>query len=157
MVCFISSLSITRRNPLVVKLGLFFEHIIKRIKNTGPIVDTNKLFTVASRGSFGLIAPIQSRQELVPALSFLANECPKTVMEIGTASGGTLFMLTRVADPTGRIISLDLPGGDFGGGYGEERIPLYEAFALPEQNMSLIRGDSHTQASVDIVNDILGV
>lgn len=135
---------------------LMFSSLIENLRKTGPIDDTDKLFTVASRGNFGVISPIQARNELVPVLDIVKQRRPKTVLEIGTASGGTLFMLTRVAAPDALIISLDLPDGPFGGGYSEERIPLYEAFALPTQTMRLLRANSHDSSSLDAVREALG-
>ena len=95
---------------------LFFERIIHNFRNMGPIEDTKTIFDTGARGSFGIISPIQARNELVPLLDILKAEAPKIVMDIGTAQGGTLFMFTRVADPQATLISLDLPGGAFGGG-----------------------------------------
>jgi hypothetical protein len=51
------------------------------------------------------------------------------MLEIGTASGGTLFLFTRVADSNAKIISLDLPHGKFGGGYENCKIPFFTNFA----------------------------
>ena len=46
---------------------------------------------------------------------------PRFLLEIGTARGGTLFLFTRVSSSDALIISVDLPGGLFGGGYPELR------------------------------------
>jgi cephalosporin hydroxylase len=80
---------------------------------------------------------------------------PRTMMEIGTANGGTLFMMTRICAPDAMILSLDLPGGPFGGGYPEDRVPLYEAFAMPGQTVQLIRADSHHRESLSKVRQLL--
>lgn len=62
----------------------------------------------------------------------LANEMeeikPKVVVEIGTANGGTLFMAYRLAASDATIISIDLLGGAFGGGFPEWKIPIYSSF-----------------------------
>lgn len=136
--------------------GLFFDRIVKRIRSSGPMSDPAFIFDYGARGNFGIISPIQSRVELVPVLEIVRQAQPRTVLEIGTANGGTLFMLTRVAAPDATIVSLDLPGGDWGGGYSEERIPLYQAFALPTQTMHLLRGDSHAASSLEAVKAHLG-
>ena len=62
---------------------------------------------------------------------------PQVVVEIGTASGGTLFLLSRAAAPNALLVSLDLPGGSFGGGYQAWRKPLYRSFAQAEQRLSI--------------------
>jgi predicted O-methyltransferase YrrM len=81
---------------------------------------------------------------------------PKTVLEIGTANGGTLFLLSRMVAGDATLISIDLRGGACGGGYATWRIPIYKSFALPGQNLSLIRGDSHTRKTFDALHARLG-
>src|SRR5205085_9029904 len=44
------------------------------------------------------------------------------------------------------LVSLDLPGGSFGGGYQAWRNPLYRSFARDAQRIVLLRGDSHDPA-----------
>ncbi|MEM4004410.1 MAG: class I SAM-dependent methyltransferase, partial [Desulfurococcaceae archaeon] len=73
-----------------------------------------------------------------------------------TASGGTLFLFCQVAEPDATVISVDLPGGLFGGGYPEWRIPLYKSFAKEGQRIHLIRVDSHDPKTLEIVKRILG-
>jgi len=90
-----------------------------------------------------LVWAMQHRVEVLPFLELLAHRRPERVLEIGTASGGLLFLLARVAAPTAHLISVDLPGGSFGGGYHYWRAPLYRSFAQPGQRVSLIRGNSH--------------
>jgi cephalosporin hydroxylase len=70
------------------------------------------------------ISPAQVKEEIMELLKILARHKPQTILEIGTAKGGTLFLFTRVASSDAGIISIDLPGGRFGGGYPERRIPL---------------------------------
>ena len=43
------------------------------------------------------IAPMQIHSEISALLEFLKTRRPERVLEIGTASGGTFFLLTRVA------------------------------------------------------------
>lgn len=87
------------------------------------------------------IAPWQIRSEIERLVELVAERRPRTVLEIGTARGGTLFLWTRVAHPEAVIISIDLPGGLFGGGYRRWKLPLYRAFALPNQSIHLLRAD----------------
>ena len=95
---------------------LFFKIIVKQVENTGPIDDLEKLFRIASRGWFGVISPIQSRYEFISLLQELSKHHISRVLEIGTASGGTLFMYTRIANNDATIVSVDLPGGLLVGG-----------------------------------------
>ena len=135
---------------------LLSRRIIKSIRNTGVPKDLDKIFDLASRGFYGIISPIQSRYEFTSLLGILQQNPPKTILEIGTARGGTLFMLTRVATEDATIVSLDLPQGPFGGGYDEFKIPLYSSFARPKQKLHLLRADSHTDASLQAVTERFG-
>jgi len=72
----------------------------------------------------------------------------------GTAGGGTLFLFTRVADPEAKIISIDLPGGPFGGGYPRWKIPLYKSFSRGRQKIYLLRRDSHDPRTLEEVRRI---
>ncbi len=80
---------------------------------------------------------------------------PKVVLEIGTAYGGTLFLFSRVASKDATIVSIDLPGGRFGGGYHVWRLPLYKSFAVSAQRIHLLRGDSHKAETLEQLRAIL--
>lgn len=102
-----------------------------------------------------VIKPVQVYEEIL-YFSNIANTInPKRVLEIGTASGGTLFLFTIVADPEATIISIDLPSGPFGGGYPRWRIPLYKSFARESQRIFLIRANSHNPETLKTVKRIL--
>lgn len=103
----------------------------------------------------GLIKPMQFKSEIRRLLEIIKKMRPKKIMEIGTANGGTLFLLCRTIDEDASIISLDLPGGTFGGGYPKWKEKLYHSFALPGQKLNLIRADSHKQTSFDKIKNLL--
>src|SRR3954452_12659476 len=73
--------------------------------------------------------PWQVRAEVRELLQMIELSKPRVVLEIGTARGGNLFLLARAAPPDSLIVSVDLPGGEFGGGYPRAREPLYMSFA----------------------------
>jgi cephalosporin hydroxylase len=92
------------------------------------------------------IVPIQVRSELRDFLLLMRALKPRAVVEIGTARGGTLFLFTRVAAPDAILVSVDLSSQKdlrFGGGDVSGRRPLFEAFALDEQRVHFLTGDSH--------------
>jgi predicted O-methyltransferase YrrM len=106
-------------------------------------------------GIGGLVKPLQVREEILGLLKILKEKNPGVVIEIGTYSGGTLFLLSRVAAEDATIISIDFPDVRFGGGYPLWRIPLYKAFILPKQRLHLIRADSHSPETLSRVKEIL--
>ena len=105
--------------------------------------------------AFGItIRPRQVRDEFRQLLIEVSRVRPRNMVEIGTASGGSLFAFAGVCAPDARIISVDLPHGHFGGGYPPWRIPIYRSFARARQRLELVRGDSHdptTRAQVRIL------
>jgi predicted O-methyltransferase YrrM len=96
-------------------------------------------FTVAG----GLIAPGQVRSEIVSLAGMVRERQPRTVVEIGTATGGTLFLWCAMAHPEATVVSIDLPGGIHGGGYPYWKTWVYRRFATGRQRVHLLRGDSH--------------
>ena len=103
----------------------------------------------------GLIKPSQVYREISQLLKLVDRIKPRVVLEIGTANGGTLFLFSRVASEDATIISIDLPGGRFGGGYRKWREPLYRSFALLGQQIYLLREDSHKTETLEQVESIL--
>ena len=102
------------------------------------------------------ITPWQYREELEPLAQEIELLRPRTVLEIGTADGGTLFLAARLASEDALIISIDLPQGAFGGGYDEWKIPLYKSFGQPGQRIELIRDNSHLPEVFEHVSRLLG-
>lgn len=101
------------------------------------------------------VAPIQVRSELLEFASIARTLKPKALLEIGTRKGGTFFVLCRMADPEAQVISLDLPGGRFGGGYRIFQVPVLRRMKKSGQKMHLIRMDSHTGAAKEQVEKAL--
>ena len=102
-----------------------------------------------------LYAPMQVRWEIERLLNVLGELRPRYVLEIGTARGGTLFLWTRVASNDALIISVDLPGGPFGGGYPLLKGLAYKFFARNNQKIVLIRGNSHSEDTLIKVKRLL--
>lgn len=101
------------------------------------------------------IRPVQVPEELIRLFEIVSTLQPKNTLEIGTYSGGTLFMTCRVADPEATVISVDLPGGGFGGGYVWPRKFVYRKFTKNNQSLHLLRRDSHDANTRDLVRSLL--
>jgi predicted O-methyltransferase YrrM len=102
------------------------------------------------------VAPMQMEDELLQFVELVRERVPKRVLEIGTARGGSLFLLCQVCPEDALLISVDLPEGEFGGGYPRWKVPLYRRFAQGRQDLRLIRGDSHAPETLEKVKTALG-
>ena len=112
---------------------------------------------VFSFDAFGItVRPGQVRWEFTQLLEQVQEMRPRRVLEIGTANGGSLLPITRLSSADAHVISVDLHHGEFGGGYPAWRIPLYRSFALPNQRLDLLRGDSHDARTFERVREFLG-
>ena len=103
------------------------------------------------------INPIQIRGEIKELLQFLEKVKPKRVLEIGTATGGTLYLLCNVVSNNATILSIDLPGGSFGGEFFPDwKLPIYKSFARDDQNIHILRSNSHDNKTLEQIRKILG-
>ena len=100
--------------------------------------------------------PLQSRWEFRRLLEELERVRPAAMLEIGTARGGSLLAFSGLCSPNAHIVSVDLPGGPFGGGYPMWKVPLYKAIARPGQRLDLVRGNSHSANTFAHVERLLG-
>ena len=118
--------------------------------------DLNSLIHFAIKGCNNILEVSQEPKEIYTFLDFVKKkvESVNICMEIGTAKGGTLFLLSRIISQNGILISIDLPYGNFGGGYFCWRIPLYKSFVNWKQKMVLIRDNSHQDS---VQNNVLKV
>ncbi len=102
------------------------------------------------------LTPVQIKNEITCLMEILVNNNPKFLLEVGTARGGTLFLLTRVAAPDAIIMSIDLPQGEFGGiWYPNWKSQLYKSFRTFKQDIRLIRADSHSDPTFSLIGKIL--
>jgi predicted O-methyltransferase YrrM len=94
--------------------------------------------------------------EFAGLAQLVAGLRPAVVLEIGTGNGGTLSAWCRLAASNALIVSIDLPGGPFGGGYPESDIPTLLGLARPGQRVELMRSDSRSPETLRRVREILG-
>lgn len=103
----------------------------------------------------GSLSPEQITSEIESVLREIERMEPRVVLEIGTGRGGTFFLLARAASPHATMISVDLPGGDFGGGYGVWRTLVYRQLVRSKQRGKFLRLDSHDPDTLAAVQDAL--
>ena len=92
--------------------------------------------------------------EIKILLGILKKVKPKTVLEIGSSFGGTLFLFSRIASPDGTIITIDLPEGPFGGS-PMWTTELFNSFAVEKQKIHSIREDSHKETTLEKVKSLV--
>lgn len=93
------------------------------------------------------LGAIQKPLELLLFLNFLKGKHLKTVVEIGTAKGGTLFALCQVAAHDATVVSIDLPGGPFGGGYERKDQKVFRSYGKGKQDLHFILKDSRLEST----------
>jgi predicted O-methyltransferase YrrM len=111
---------------------------------------------VLARRAIRHFGAAQRTTELMGAIAAVRAARPRTVVEIGTKLGGTLYCWAQVADPRALFVSVDLPDGPFGGGCSEEHARTFHAFLRPGQRLECVRGDSHDPAVVAAVRRLVG-
>ena len=99
---------------------------------------------------------ISELEELVNYLHNHGRQFLKSVVEIGTFKGGTLWMFSQLAAEGATIVSIDLPGGDFGGGSTEIELGWIKDSLRKDQKSHFIRKSSQELSTKDELVDILG-
>ena len=106
--------------------------------------------TADVRASLAPLVASQRRGELLPFLERVERLRPRRICEIGTAGGGTLFLLTRVAAPDAVLVYVDLELPWFA---ERARARLGRA----EQRVVGLAGDSHDPATRErVVHELAG-
>lgn len=112
-------------------------------ENLDDILDTTGTYhdpvgAYGGAGKYRYLQAIQAREELSEMARRVSSHDPSTVMEIGTAFGGTLYVWTRFFENAETILSSDL---DF---FGRE--PLLEYFgSYSGASLHCLEGDSHSE------------
>jgi predicted O-methyltransferase YrrM len=101
------------------------------------------------------ISAQQVVQEITAFAKIVADAKPKTIVEIGTSRGGTLFILCRLAPPGSTIISIDMPGKGFGEAYTSRHVELFKLFPHSGQKLHVITADSHSPKTREQVEALL--
>jgi len=128
---------------------------ISEIKAHPSFASEEELVDFSMRAGREMMAPMQKRHEIVEFLKLLKQRNVKTFMEIGTANGGTLFLLCRTLPRDAVGISLDLPGTVFREGYQDYKLALYRSFASGDQQLHFLRADSHDAQTLESAKALL--
>jgi len=146
-------------SPLLKVLGDLNSHLVKRrlTSSGGDMKRLVRAVRTAGIPPFGIfnIAMSQIELEIVELAKLVAIHRPSSVCEIGTHHGGTLLLWCALARPDAKIVSIDKPGGPFGGGYRKYRAYYYRSFAYANQELLLLRCDSHAPETLRRVQAFL--
>lgn len=94
---------------------------------------------------------IQKQEELASLCRLVHRLRADTVLEVGTALGGTFYCWIHVARPDALLVSVDLPHGSYRSPHGDpEQTPeRCRAAAKPDQRTEFIRADSHLPETLE--------
>lgn len=95
-------------------------------------------------GNYRSLEPMQESDSLDEFLRYVADTEPQTVAEIGTARGGTFYLMTRYLSSATQFISVNL-GWSFGYQF---RIDLFRHFDR-DRKLDFVIGNSHNQDTYD--------
>lgn len=98
---------------------------------------------------------VQNPNELRGFLELVRERRPKTVLEIGTATGGTFYCISQLADPSALLISMDFLGGNYGGGQTNAECKLFASFGPATQKFEFIRERSFHYSSLATLRKLL--
>jgi predicted O-methyltransferase YrrM len=96
------------------------------------------------------IQPIQVRSEIEALLTIVRDHDSHRILEIGTANGGTLYLLTWASAPNARLLSLDIRE------FEPLRRHLFESFGHAGKKVVVMQGDSHLETTRDAVSRFFG-
>jgi len=105
------------------------------------------------------IRPMQVPGEVERFLELVTADQPRAVLELGTAQGGTLFLLATAAAADAVLVAVDAPEGarTFGGNpHYYRRRALFESFARDGQRIVYLARDSHRPETLTEVGRALG-
>ncbi len=124
------------------------QELLERLKVELPTVEMMMTvpYLFQGKGYYRTLELKQNMVELLGLVDLLRARKLERACEIGTCKGGTLYIWCRLATPDAQIISVDLPGGQFGGGYSERSLPFFQSFRQPGQKLHCLRGSSHDDA-----------
>jgi cephalosporin hydroxylase len=98
---------------------------------------------------------MQKRSEIHQFSKLVNRMKPKIILEIGTANGGTLFLLSRLSTENATIISVSLPVNPYIEGINYKPTLFFKSFSPNTQHMNIIKGNSHQKKVLNKVKKIL--
>ena len=101
------------------------------------------------------IGMTQNRGEIVPLAALVRDLQPACVVEIGTASGGTLFLWSQLATADATLVSVDLPWPWATEATEAATVKKLRGFRRDHQALHCLRKDSHAAETLRDVDTAL--
>lgn len=133
--------------------------VARGIRSLPPSLSSADAFAITQRppwfGGDSLHAD-QKPDEIVWLLERLREEMPRTVLEIGMANGGTLFLWSRIAAPDALLVGVDVQAMVGRLGKHSPWSLVRRSFARERQRVELVDGaDSHDERTLECVRALL--
>lgn len=143
-------------DPIAWQLSKRELHNWMQHDDIGTIVRASQDYV--GRGFYASIRAVQSISEITELAKIVRQQQPRVIVEIGTYKGGTLYIWCRASQQAELVVSIDLPGGMYGGGYDRRRVKLYREYMYDNEKcqMHFIRDDSHKLSTLNQLISILG-
>lgn len=170
----LSSLHLQYHGPAMKDFELLFARAMRRASNAvarhgagralgreNRFLSHEDLFDFTQRFRYANVSipAMQIREEFVRLLDLVAAEEPRTIVEIGAARGGTLFMFAKVATDDALIVGIDWSEDGvhsfFGDRHSYRRGGLYKRFAGSRRRVAFMFANSHESATLERLKDTL--
>jgi len=103
----------------------------------------------------GIYGALQKVQEVEKLHEYLSKRKHEVIVEVGTCHGGMTWFLAHLPNFK-KIISVDLPGSEFGGGPTPRDLEVIRNWVSTEYDVTLCTGNSQIPETVKEVADELG-
>jgi len=141
-------------------MGSDFTHAVQKLKETEKYYNEKNgshfqvPFNFTGKRHFSTIAPSQVMKEITSLFELVKSENPKTILEIGTDKGGTLYLWCQAAADDATIVSIDLSSRRR---YSPKRRELYAKFVKSaRQKLHFLPFSSHEQSTVEKASALFG-
>jgi len=94
----------------------------------------------------------QKINELKRLIALLRRRKLRTLVEIGTFRGGTLWLWCQLATESARVVSIDLPAKSYSGWMQQDKM---KAYVTALQRLDFIRGDSRRKSTLSRLEQVL--
>ncbi|NUC75066.1 class I SAM-dependent methyltransferase [Haloterrigena sp. SYSU A558-1] len=108
-------------------------------------------FSYAGWGEYASIRPMQSRAELIQLADYVSGLEPETVVEVGTALGGTLYVWAQLLPEDTQLVSMDLPREQS----QERQTPIDFQATFRDTDIEFLRTDSQSEDTQQTVCDLV--